>query len=242
MSLSSSAARNLESKRTPSMPFCHNEADVIEKNMLNDGFRSWGLVTYRCTYKSDSDWEEFMRRFLYRIKKTLESYDGLDMLDSFVPPVMDDEIRFDGVTPSIVRDYFNQWAHTACEIEQGISFDHAQRAAAARYKFCIMVDEEALQSVLDIPLEDINGYNKTGFVILVNGRWKPEFLSEKELEGYISPPPENNFEPVKGCTLEDVGWMKVLYDRAQIVTSSFMRNGPEWEAQYRRSPEITFNF
>ncbi|KAF7167045.1 hypothetical protein CNMCM5623_000519 [Aspergillus felis] len=139
---------------------------------------------------------------------------------------MGHKTRFDGVTPSIVRDYFNQWTRTACETKQGVPFDRAQWANTARYKFGIMVDEEASQSVLDIPLEDIDDYNDTGFVILVNG----------------SPPPKNNFEPVQGCTLEDVGWMKVCYDRAQIVTSAFMRNGLDWEAQYRRPPEITFNF
>jgi len=238
---SSSPARMIDSKRTPSIPFNHNEGDVIEKNMLDDGFRTWGLVIYRCTYKSDTDWKEFMRRFLYHVRETLEYYDGLDMLDLFVPTVMDDKTRFDGVTPSIVRDYFNQWARTACETEQGVPFDRAQWANTARYKYCIMVDEEALQSVLDIPPEDVEGYNNTGFVVLVNGRWEPRFLSEEELEGYNSPPQENSFEPVQGCTLEDVGWMKVCYDRAQIVASAFMRDGFDWEAQYRRPPEITFD-
>ncbi|KAF7136733.1 hypothetical protein CNMCM5793_006051 [Aspergillus hiratsukae] len=247
MSLSSSpppppARTYLDSKRTPSLSFYHNEADVIEKNMLDDGFRTWGLVIYRCTYKSDSDWEEFMRRFLHHVRDTLEYYDGLDMLDSFVPTVMDDKTRLDGATASIVRDYFNQWARTACETEQGVPFDRAQWAHTARYRLCIMVDEEALQSVLDIPLEDLDAYNETGYVILVNGRWEPGFLSEEELEAFTSPPPENNFEPVLGCTLEDVGWMKVCYDRAQILASAFMRNGPDWQAQYRRPPEITFNF
>lgn len=48
--------------------------------------------------------------------------------------------------------------------------------------------------------------------------WEPEFLSEEELDGYTSPPPDNNFEPVQGCTLGDVGWMKsiVLTGRRSI--------------------------
>lgn len=111
-----------------------------------------------------------MRRFLYHARETLEYYDGLVMLDSFVPTVMDDKTRLDGVTPSIVRDYFNQWARTACETEQGVPFNRAQWANTVRYKFCIMVDEEALQSGLDIPLEDVDHYNDAGFVVLVNGR------------------------------------------------------------------------
>ncbi|PCG89192.1 Hypothetical protein PENO1_106090 [Penicillium occitanis (nom. inval.)] len=219
-----------------------NEADLIAKNMLNNGFRSWGLVIYRCTYKSHSDWEEFMRRLLFHVHQTLEYSDSLDLLDSFMPTVMDDKTRFDGVSPAIVRDYFNQWARTACETEQGVSFNYASRASSARYRLCLMVDEEALLSILNIPHEAVDGNNDTGFVILINGQWKPEFLTEEDLKAYHSPPPENNFEPVKGCTLEDVGWMNVCYDRAQIVPSAYIRNSGIWGDWYIRPPEITFNF
>jgi hypothetical protein len=200
--------------------------------MLDDGFRTWGIVTYRCTYKSDSDWEEFMRRFPHHVRVTLETYDGLDMLDSFVPTVMDDKARFDGATPSMVRDYFNEWARTACEAEQGVPFDWAQWCHTARYRVCFMVDEEALQSVLDIPLEDLDAYNGTGYVILVNCNWEPGFMSEEEF------PPDDGYEPVYGCTLWDVGWMKACYDRAQILASGYMCDAPDWWVGYRRPPEI----
>lgn len=42
--LSSSPSRVIDSKRSLSISFKHNEADVIEKYMLDDGFRTWGLV------------------------------------------------------------------------------------------------------------------------------------------------------------------------------------------------------
>jgi len=92
----------IDSERTSFMPFYHDEANVIEKNMLDDGFRTWGIVIYRCTYKSDSNLEEFVRRFLYHVRDTLECYDGLDLLNAFVPTVTDNKTRFDGITPSIV--------------------------------------------------------------------------------------------------------------------------------------------
>ncbi|EED14970.1 conserved hypothetical protein [Talaromyces stipitatus ATCC 10500] len=131
-----------------------------------------------------------------------------------------------------------QWARTACETEQGIPFDRAQWNPW--YRLCIMVDEETLQSVLDIPPEDVDSYNSTGFVILIDGTWQPYLLSEEDLEGYISPPPENDFEPVQGCTLEDVGWMKVHCHRAQIVASAHICDGGDWEREYSRPPEIGF--
>lgn len=94
----SPAMMPVDSKRTPWTYFTHNEADVIEYNMLDGEYRIWGLVIYRCTYKSDSEWEEFMSRFHHQTRRILEVFNGLDMLDSFVPTVMDDKTRFDGVT------------------------------------------------------------------------------------------------------------------------------------------------
>lgn len=128
----------------------------------------------------------------------------------------------------------------ACETEQGVTFDRAQSAYSARYKLCIMVDDEALQSVLDIPSDDVMGWSHASHVILIDGKWEPYFLSEEDLKGYLSPPPENNFEPVHGCTLEDVGWMKVHYHQAQIMASGYMRDDGGWEREYRRPPEIGF--
>lgn len=184
-----------------------------------------------------------MRRFHFHIRQILEYLNGLDILDSFVPTVMDDKTRFDGINPAIVPDYFNQWARTACETEQGVSFKRTSRANTAQYRLCIMVDEEALLSDLNIPREKIDGYNDPSFVILIHGAWEPEFLTEEDLTGYHSPPLENNFESVKGSsTLEDVGWMNVCYDEAQIATSAYMCDSATWGDRYIRPPEITFNW
>ncbi|PYH80262.1 hypothetical protein BO82DRAFT_384515 [Aspergillus uvarum CBS 121591] len=196
-----------DSKRTPWMDFNSNPADVIEKHMLNRGCRIWGLVIYRCTYKSDADWEELMSRLLYKVRSPLEEYyDGLDILDSFRPTVMDDRTRFDGATPDNIRDHFNEWAPMASETEQGISSTDFGYDFIARYRFCIMVDEEALRSVLAIPRQDLDGDNRTGFVMLVNSRHFKERASIEESNEKIE---DDDCEPLYGCTWEDVGWMKV---------------------------------
>ncbi|PYI36130.1 hypothetical protein BP00DRAFT_421872 [Aspergillus indologenus CBS 114.80] len=225
-----------DSKRTPWMDFNSNPADVIEKHMLNRGCRIWGLVIYRCTYKSDADWEEFMSRLLYKVRSPLEEYyDGLDMLDSFRPTVMDDRMRFDGATPDHIRDYFNEWAPMASETEQGILSTDFGYGFIARYRFCIMVDEEALRSVLAIPRQDLDGDNRTGFVILVNGRHLEERASIEASDEKIE---DDDCEPLYGCTWEDVGWMKVYYDQAQLYPSAYMNESWQWSMEYRRSPEI----
>ncbi|KAL4755872.1 uncharacterized protein BDW70DRAFT_167344 [Aspergillus foveolatus] len=194
-----------DSKRTPWLPFAFNEADVIERNMQDDGFQCWGITIYRTTYESDSDWEEFLRRFLRRVRKTLAYYDGLNMGDSFWPTI---------------RDAFKEWAVTACVTEQGVTYERAEWAFTARCRLCIMVDEEALRSVLDTPVEELNN-----LMIL-----DPCELLEGE--------EDDTYEPLYSCTMEDVGWMKVRYSRAQIVASSTMRHGSDWDLEYRRPPGI----
>lgn len=182
--------------------------------MQETGFQCWGIPNYRTTYKSDSDWEEFLRRFLARVRHTLACYDGLDMWDSFRPTVIEDKSRFDGATPALVREAFKEWAATACETEEGVIYERAEWAFTARYRLCVMVDEEALQSVLDIPAEKLHDYNDTGFVVLINGRWVPEMDPCELAEGEE----DDEYEPLYGCTLDDVGWIKISYDRAQTCS------------------------
>ncbi|KAJ5876172.1 uncharacterized protein N7529_001756 [Penicillium soppii] len=222
-----------DSKRTPGYLVNFNEADLIERNMRDDGFWYWGIVIYRTTYTSESDWEEFLRRFLGQVRETLEYYEGLDMWDSFRPTVMDDKSRFDGATPAQIRDAFKEWAMTACETEQGVTYERAEWAYGARYRLCIIANEEAVQSVLEIPEKQLNELNTTGFVVMINRRWVPELVEWEE--------DDDGYEPLYGCTQQDVGWMKVHYDRAQIVASTTMRNGSDWGLEYRRPPAICFH-
>jgi hypothetical protein len=62
------------SKRTPNTPFMRNYADRIEKAFNKAGFRSWGFPIYRCTYQSDSDWAEFLRRYRRYVSESLKEY------------------------------------------------------------------------------------------------------------------------------------------------------------------------
>lgn len=194
------------SKRDPTIDAYSNQADQLERLLQQDGFKIWGFVVYRCTYQSDSDWETFMTWFLYHVTKSLEHYNGLDLLDSFAPTILEDE-SFNGATTTFLRNHFQKWAATAPQIEQGT--DYSPFPASGRYRFFIMVDPEALESVLSIPNPHFSV--RTGFVRLVNGVWELEKLDEKKLEelGISSLSELEPEESLEGCTLEDVGWMKV---------------------------------
>ncbi|GIJ87016.1 hypothetical protein Asppvi_005916 [Aspergillus pseudoviridinutans] len=162
------------------------------------------------------------------------------MLESFAPTVLEDQPRFDNASASVIWEHFQKWVSTAPQEEQGIPSEEAVFKSSGRYKFCLMVNEEALQSVLNAPPpEDIND---SGYVILVNGQWEPEVLTEDELAAYDSPPDEDFYDPIEGSTLRDVGWMKMFYDQA--VINSFVNMGDrfDWDREYRRPPIIGFKF
>lgn len=115
-----------------------------------------------------------------------------------------------------------------CEKEEGVTYERAEWAYTARYWLFIMVDEEALHFILNIPVEILDEYNATGFVVLIDGWWVSELDPSELVEGEE----DDECEPLYGCTLQDVGWMTVRYDEAQIVLSSRMRFGSAWDLTY----------
>jgi hypothetical protein len=75
-------------------------------------------------------------------------YDGLDMCNSFRPTVIEDKNRFDGVTPALIRDAFKRVVSDSFgDRAEGI-YERAEWAYTTQGRLCIMVDEEALRSVL----------------------------------------------------------------------------------------------
>jgi hypothetical protein len=87
------------------METTYNTADQLERLLQKGGFKTWGLVIYRCTYQSNSDWEKSMTRFLYHATEALEFGSGLDLLDSFAPTVLEDR-SFDGANTALLRKHF----------------------------------------------------------------------------------------------------------------------------------------
>jgi hypothetical protein len=180
-------------------------------------------VIYRCTYGSDSDWEEFMRRLRYQIQHTLEFYNGLDLMDSLSLTVFEDPSIFDDASTSAIREHFKQWAATAPQQEQCTG-----PALSQRYRYCIQVDAEALESVIhDAPAPPLPDATTDGFVNLIWRDWEP-----------TSDPREPVEEPIEGCTQEDVGWMMVAYADVMVSMYYYLRDWNDWYVEYRRPPEV----
>jgi hypothetical protein len=209
---------------------------MIRYDLQEDGHRIWGLVIYRCTYKSDADWDEFMKRLRGCTRHTLEFYQAPELMDSLGLTVLEDRALFDGATTSTVRNHFRKWAETAVETEQG---EGAGQGNAQRYRYCLHVDEEALESVVrkaPAPWGEIR-YNDVGYVNFIDKDWEPydPVYYEDEVDRLVEDPEE----PIEGCTLHNVGWMKVHYDSVMVDKYLNMRDQLAWDLEYRRPPEFS---
>ena len=209
------------SRRTPQYSTHNNQADNIERYLQEDGHRTWGFVIYRCTYESDDDWDQFMERLRDQIRRTLESCNGLDMMDSLSITVFEDRSILDGASTSVVREHFKQWAATAPQQEQGTG-----PALSQRYRYCVQMDAVALESIIhDAPQLDTFG---DGFVNLIWKDWEPSRPDHRE----------EVEESIEGCTQHEVGWMRVAYRDVMVGMHYYLRNWNDWHREYRRPPEV----
>ncbi|KAJ6086500.1 hypothetical protein N7467_005414 [Penicillium canescens] len=187
------------SPRTPGRGTRHNKADRLEKALKEACFQKWGFVSYRRTYRSDSDWAEFLR----------QRENGLYLLPGLQTTVFENRERYENASTATIREDFQQWARTAVQEKQGVSPEVFRffNIEAARYRFCLFVNEKSLQCVLQAPPEDSNNDDKFGW-------WKPESLEDYDqgdIEDYIKEfgsaggLVNNSYEPIEGCTVQDVG-------------------------------------
>jgi hypothetical protein len=216
------------SRRTPEWSTHNNNADNIERYLQEDGHRTWGFVIYRCTYESDNDWDQFMERLRYHIRHTLKVYNGLDMMNSLSITVIEDRSILDDASTSVVREHFKQWAATAPQQEQG-----AGPGLSQRYRYCVQVDADALEAVVyDAPTPPEIDTTTDGFVNLIWKDWGPELFRPNPR----FPGPEE--EPIEGCTLHNVGWMRVAYQDLMVDMYYYLRDYNDWYREYRRPPEV----
>lgn len=125
-----------------------------------------------------------MARIYGAVKEYLELCNGIDMLHSFAPTVIQDRAAFEGATTAVVREHFvNTWVPGVFPEENpDLDIDILRNAEAGRYRFFIMVDEESLRSVLEVEEDSIR---HAGFVRLVQADWgskRPNAVDDEEEE------------------------------------------------------------
>lgn len=135
--------------------------------------------------------------------------------------------------------------------ESGVSLNIIQRGfnfRVTRYRFCLFVDKESLQSVLRASIDDcINKdlYFCEYVVRLVEAGESIEDYSQDDLEDdeQLEDLLDDGYDSIEGCTLKDVGWMKVTLCDAGL--EGYQQMGEfklgEWERLYERPPGICYN-
>jgi len=206
------------SKRTPDRSTDFNNADNVERQLQKDNHKIWGWVIYRCTYSSDDDWNEFMRRLNFWIREDLANDGGLDMLDSLDYSVFDDKELFNGAHPSVIREHFRNWTITAPQREQ--NFPYAMQSQ--RYNYCIHIDQASLDSIVNGPAPPGHGSNDEAFVNLICLRI---------LGGMRAEHTEDRDE-------RDLCWMRINYRYLMVTWYNCFRKQGSWFTEYRVPPEI----
>ncbi|KAH0174531.1 hypothetical protein KCU67_g710, partial [Aureobasidium melanogenum] len=215
------------------MPDRWNIVLNIEKSLQQDEHQTWGFVIYRCTYTSDADWAEFMRRFRMRTEEALEYFERRYLMDvKLIFTVIEDRDMFESASTSIVREHFKRWVMDAPLREQGRG-----AGRSPRYKYCIHVDSTSVHSVLqDSPAQ--GRHNSTqGFVNLIDKGWKLDSDNWDEWDE-LDPSSNEPNEPIESVQLWDVGWMRVRYHSVMVEMYNDLRNRAVWNREYRRPPQV----
>lgn len=193
-----------------------------------------------------------------RARESLEEEDALDLLATLDLSARDDRVLFDGADKSSVRDHFNAWLtseEAAAAAEQadawgrprGVLFDRGgsrtlgwkMQGGSTRYAFPIHVDTAALESVVGESVDR----PEEGYVNLINSYWAmpdPEtydFEGNGKVRGEDDPTDEGE-EPVEGCRLWDVGWMKAdIFDLVPGKYATLLQPGRYYTC-YKRPPVV----
>ena len=220
------------SPRRPDISTRNNDADEIERQLQEDGHRTWGYVIYRTCYKTttDEDWAEFLKRLRWQMERKFDYFNGRDILDLFTLTVIDDR-ELDGADTATIREHFRQWCITAPQSEQSTGDGSEIRAGQSpRYRYAIQADFESLQSVVfDASAPPALDISKKGWVKLITASWRA-VLPPETLQEY--------FEPLEGVVQNDVGWMKIPYQ--QVMTQYYAEacDLNFWPISYRRPPFV----
>ncbi|KAK4992678.1 hypothetical protein LTR50_001013 [Elasticomyces elasticus] len=219
-----------QSRRTPNRSTQFNDADNLERQMREDGHSIWGWIIYRCTYDSDEQWQAFLERFTYYVHATLVFHNGQDLESSLDIQVLQEREIFDGATPDVVRQYFKQWADVASELEQGRPAGLAQR-----YRYCLHVDQEAVESVLagPEPPEDELGNGYVNIVMIPPGYGAEPDDAEEEAEATEVEEDKEDDEPQL-----DPAYMRISYVDLLVNWYNLFRPESAWATEYRQPPEI----
>ncbi|KAK3110182.1 hypothetical protein LTR53_015798 [Teratosphaeriaceae sp. CCFEE 6253] len=223
------------------------------------GLPKWGFVLYRCTYGDDERWHRFLARLTTHRDAVLRDHYHLPALADSHDWAVQDDASLNGATRDEVRRRFRRWvaADAAAEIPDGM--DDSTKAGLMsenpRYNYCVLVDAEAMSSVLQqAPVLGGEDGPITGHVTLIRADedwdlpdfdrfdWSMHGAADAIADDGEDDEGEDEYdegEPaLEGSRLRDVGWMRVGVDSLVPETYATLTKGFMWDKLYCRPPKV----
>ena len=189
---------------------------------------------------------------------SLHFYKAEELIHTINWDVRDDLPALDGVSKDFVRQHFRKWVlgpATAQETEGEDAFpvwrwSHGYRhAPVSRYRYCVYVDEDVLRSVLDADdgIRNFEG-ELQGYLDVLDAEWEPptqqpetndSVTDQNDGEDEVYDPVDDGEEPVDGCKLYNVGWMRIE-STCLMPTAYAMFNIGAWHINYQRPPTVVY--
>lgn len=214
------------------------------RDMLNYyGLTKWGFIIYRCTYGDDGAWDRFMHRLnAHKDDALIDKYD-----DKYLAHHLDWNVQqdpsLDRATKDQVRERFRTWVATDARTEFPTSADYQDKIHRLlhenpRYKYCVHVDAESMQSVLDGPPPTEPDLHGVSHVNLIRADYAWEAGEKESAKLRDEGEPQDEGEPeLEGRTSRDVGWMRVAVQGLVPEVHETLVNDMMWAVFYVRPNE-----
>ena len=203
----------------------------ITQYLEEDGHRIWGYVIYRCSYGSQSDWDMVINLLRDQLREGLTLINDLKRLEDCKFTIIDNKTELDGAPTAFVREKFKQWCIDAPQREQG---QGKSPGRSLRYHYCIYLDDECIDSIKhNSMLTGRAERDNRGFVKLIDKGWEDYTDDLDVAAGEVE-----NYPPIEGCVLEDIGWMRVDWRQVLTHMAMYLRDTSSWGREYRRPPWV----
>ena len=166
------------------------ETTTIQEQLRERNLHNWGFVIYRCSYGTDQEWLRFMKIFKRQAEYAIVNAGGAPKLYQKLSWTVVEDRSLEGATTAQVRATFRNWIFSPQAeseipatlrqprsiIPPGHSPEEeklvSRTSIAPRYRYCIQVDDIALNSILKYGEDEVGGMLSTLYSYLVeDGYW-----------------------------------------------------------------------
>ena len=220
------------------------------------GHKYWGLTIFRCTYKDDEAWSQLMKLIREHVYESTEYYGAPDLMESLNLKVFEDPSVLEGASTTLVRKKFLEWRSGPAVEQEIVGTDGypllipngsgRTHGTKPRYQFFVQVDEESLYSNISRETKAPLEYAVIrGHVNLIRAEWELPDPKERakllQMDAEAEDPLDEDEEPLEGCKIYDVGWMKANITVFDVGAQSYL-NDTLWDVNYVRPPGIVQTF